>query len=120
MFEAGMERFIRLDKPDFIGRDASLAARQRGARTQLVHLAVEAVDCDCTGNEPVYSGETLAGVTTSGGYGHAVERSLAFAYVDPALAAPGTKLRVLLLGESRPAVVLPGATWDADNRRLRA
>src|SRR5207248_9264591 len=83
MIEASMERFIRLDKPEFIGRDASLAKKQRGARTKLVYLSVEATDSDCAGNEPIYVGDRLVGLTTSGGFGHAVQKSLAFAYVDP-------------------------------------
>jgi dimethylglycine dehydrogenase len=120
MFEAGMDRFIRLDKPDFIGRQASLAAKQRGGRTQLVYLDVDAADCDCAGNEPVYAGDRLVGVTTGGAYGHAVDKSLAFAYVDPAFAAPGTSFEILVLGERRNAAVLGDAAWDATNLRLRA
>jgi dimethylglycine dehydrogenase len=120
MVEADMERFIRLDKPDFIGRDASLLKKQRGPRMKLAYLAVEASDSDCAGNEPVYVGDRLVGLTTSGAYGHAVKKSLAFAYVDPALAIAGTALDVLLLGERRRAVVLPEAAWDPRNERLRA
>ena len=91
-----MERFIRLDKPDFIGRDASLAAKQRGPRIKLVYLAVEAADSDCAGNEPVYAGEQVVGLTTSGAYGHAVGKSLAFAYVEPRLAQAGNVRRPAL------------------------
>ena len=92
MFEAGMDRFIRLDKADFIGRQASLATKQRGARTRLVYLQVDTANCDCAGNEPIYAGDRLVGLTTSGAYGHAVDKSLAFAYVDPAHATPGASL----------------------------
>src|SRR5439155_26325020 len=38
MFEASMARFIRLDKEDFIGRDASLRLKQRGPRIKLVYI----------------------------------------------------------------------------------
>lgn len=120
MFEASMDRFIRLDKNDFIGREASLALKQRGARTQLVYLDVDAGDADCAGNEPVYIADRIVGLTTSGAYGHAVRKSLAFAYVDPAFAAPGTGCAILLLGERRKAVVRADAAWDAENLRLRA
>jgi len=120
MFEASMARFIRLDKPDFIGRSASLARQQHGPRTQLVYLRVDASDSDCMGNEPVYVGERVVGVTTSGGFGHAVGASLAFAYVAPELTAPGSEFDILLFGERRRAVVLADAAWDAGNARLRA
>jgi dimethylglycine dehydrogenase len=120
MFEAGMDRFIRLDKPDFIGRRASLAMKQRGPRTRLVYLQVDAADCDCAGNEPIYAGDRLVGLTTSGAYGHAVDRSLAFGYVDPARATPGSALEILVLGEHRKAVILGDAAWDETNLRLRS
>jgi dimethylglycine dehydrogenase len=119
MFEASMERFIRLDKPDFIGKAASLVKKQRGARIKLVYLRVEAGDSDCRGNEPVYHGDKLVGATTSGAYGHTVGASLAFAYVDPTLIASGTKFDVLVLGQRRKAQVLAEPAWDAANIRLR-
>lgn len=119
MFEASMERFIRLDKADFIGRDASLKRKQAGPRMSLVYLEVEATDSDCMGNEPVYVGDRVVGVTTSGGYGHAVEKSLAFAYVPPDMTAPGTEFDILIFTERRKARVLADAVWDPANERLR-
>jgi dimethylglycine dehydrogenase len=120
MFEASMERFLCLDKPDFVGKAASLARRAAGPRTRLAYLAVDAADADCLGNEPVWHGDRVVGVTTSGAFGHAVGRSLAFAYVEPALADPGQALEVLVLGERRPAEVLSRPAWDPDNTRPRA
>jgi dimethylglycine dehydrogenase len=119
LFEASMERFIRLDKADFIGREASLKRKQAGQRMSLVYLEVDATDSDCVGNEPVYVGETVVGVTTSGGYGHAVEKSLAFAYVPPDMTAPGTEFDILIFTERRKARVLADAAWDPANERLR-
>jgi dimethylglycine dehydrogenase len=120
MFEASMARFIRLDKPDFIGKTASLTRKQRGERMRLVYLEVDASDSDCMGNEPVYCNGALAGVTTSGAYGHAVEKSLAFAYVDPRLTAEDTPFEILMMGERRPARIIRECAWDPDNRRPRA
>ena len=120
MFEAAMDRFIRLDKGDFIGRAASLSRQQHGPRTKLVYLEVDTGDVDCAGNEPVYHGARLVGLTSSGGYGFAVGKSLAFAYVEPALAAAGTAFDILILGERRAARVLAEPAWDPANLRLRA
>ena len=119
MFEGAMERFIRLDKDDFIGRAASLSLKQRGPRIKLVTMEVDAGDNDCRGNEPVYSNGRVVGLTTSGGYGYAVKKSLAFAYVEPALARQGEAFDVLLLGERRPARIIPDSIWDPANERLR-
>ena len=119
MFEASMERFIRLDKQDFIGKGPSLSMQQRGPRMKLVYMEVDNTDSDCVGNEPIYQGGKIVGLTTSGGFGHAVNKSLAFAYVDPKLAAPGTAFEVLVFAERREARVIPESAWDPENTRLK-
>ena len=119
MTEADMERFIKLDKDDFVGREASLKSKADGPRSVLVYLDVDADDSDCMGNEPVIAEDRVIGVTTSGGYGHAVAKSIAFAYVEPAYAAPGTSFEVLLLGRPRQASVMAEALYDPANERMR-
>ena len=120
MIEASMERFLRLDKEDFTGKAAALSNEQRGPRMKLVTMEVDNTDSDCLGNEPVYSGGELAGVTTSGGFGHAVRKSLAFAYVAPQFSAVGTELSVLVFAERRPARIVPDSIWDPENARPRS
>jgi dimethylglycine dehydrogenase len=120
MFEGSMERFIRLDKGDFIGRQASLGHRQRGERIKLVYLAVDALDSDALGNEPIYQDGRVVGLTTSGAFGHAVKKSLAFGYVEPALARAGAEFEILMLGERRKARIIPEPIYDPENTRLRA
>ena len=120
MFEGSMERFIRLDKEDFIGRQASLGRQQLGPRIKLVYLEIEAKDSDALGNEPIYRGEKIVGLTTSGAFGHAVKRSLAFGYVEPELARTGEAFEVAMLGERRHARIIPEPAYDAENARLKA
>jgi dimethylglycine dehydrogenase len=119
MFEASMDRFIRLDKEDFTGREASLRLKQRGPRIKLVYMEVDASDNDARGNEPVYRNGKVVGITTSGGYGFATNKSIAFAYVEPALANRGEEFEIMLLGDRRKARIIPEAAWDAGNERLR-
>ncbi len=59
------------------------------------------------------------GLTTSGGQGHRVGKSLAFAYVQPAYAKPGTDMTVWILGEPRKAKVLAEPAYDAENATLK-
>lgn len=118
MIDAAMERFIKFDKPDFIGRQASLDQSERSLR--LVYFEVDAAASDVRGGEPIFAGRDCVGVTTSGAYGHFVGKSLGFGYVPPGLAAPGNELTVGLLGQRRPASVLPAAVHDPANKRLRA
>jgi dimethylglycine dehydrogenase len=120
MFEASMGRFIRTDKPDFIGKAASLVRQQKGPRMTLVSLSVDNTDSDCMGNEPVYHKGKVVGVTTSGGYGHAVDKSLAFAYVPPELTQLGTEFDIMVFSEIRKARIIADSIWDAGNDRLKA
>ncbi len=117
--EAGLERFVRLDKGDFVGRDALLEQRARGVERTLACLVVDTDDADAHGYEPVYAGDRLAGYVTSGGYGHTVGVSIALSYLPVELAAPGTRLEVELLGERRPARVARQPLYDPSNERLR-
>ena len=93
--------------------------KQRGPRVKLVTMEVEDGDNDARGNEPVYRNGSVVGLTTSGGYGFAVQKSLAFAYVDPKLAGEGEAFEILLLGERRKARIIPEPAYDPENARLK-
>jgi dimethylglycine dehydrogenase len=81
---------------------------------------VHNTDSDCVGNEPVYAGDRIVGLTTSGGYGYSVKKSLAFAYVDPDMTAEGTAFDVLMFTEKRRAKIIAESPWDPTNVRLKA
>jgi len=117
LFEADMARFFSLSKADFIGKAATLAAAPRPLK--IVYVEIDAADTDARGGEPALAGNSCIGVTTSGSYGHRVNRSLAFACVDPKFAAPGSVFDVLIQGERCSAHVLGAAAFDADNTRMR-
>jgi dimethylglycine dehydrogenase len=120
MTDAAMQRFLKLDKDDFTGKAATLAQRDEERTLELVYVEVDATDSDVRGNEPIFLGEECVGLTTSGGYGHAVGKSLGFGYVPPGLAKPGTGLEIGLLGERHAARVLAEPAYDPANERLRA
>jgi dimethylglycine dehydrogenase len=119
MIEGDMERFLDLGK-DFVGKAATLRSKRVGPRSKLVYLAIDAADSDCLGNEPVYAEDRLVGVTTGGAYGHAVKQSLAFAYVEPALARAGQDFEIEMQGDRRAARIIPQPAWDPRNERLKA
>ncbi|WP_323036659.1 FAD-dependent oxidoreductase [Pararhodobacter sp.] len=54
-FEGGMERFVKLQKPDFIGREAAARERDAGPRLRRVSLIVEADSADVMGDEPIWA-----------------------------------------------------------------
>jgi dimethylglycine dehydrogenase len=111
---------VDFDKGAFIGRDATLARRKKGIETKLVYVSVDTDDADPAGNEPVFDGDRIIGVTTGGAYGFTVGRSLAFAYVEPDNASPGSEFDISILGSRRRATVLGRPAYDPDNQRLRS
>ncbi len=117
--EADIERFIDYNK-EFQGKAASLARRESELAWVCVYGEMDAVDADCRGNEPVYGGGKMMGLTTSGAYGYSVGKSLFFAYVHPDYRAPGSQFQIRVMGSRRPARVLAGPAWDPRSQRLRA
>jgi dimethylglycine dehydrogenase len=119
--QAGLERFVAFDKGDFIGRDALLREREKGASHALSCLIVDVDGVDAHGLEPVYAGsERPVGYVASGGYGHTIERSIALAYLPVEHAAVGTELTVGILGDRRRAVVSEQPLLDPAGERLLA
>ena len=117
--EADIERFIDYNK-EFQGKAASLARRETELSWVCVYGEMDAVDADCRGNEPVYGGGKMMGLTTSGAYGYSVGKSLFFAYVHPDYRAPGSQFQIRVMGSRRSARVLAGPAWDPRSQRLRA
>ncbi len=54
-FEGGMERFVKFQKPEFIGRAAALAEREAGPRLRRVSLMIDAATADVMGDEPIWA-----------------------------------------------------------------
>jgi dimethylglycine dehydrogenase len=54
-FEGGMERFVKLGKNDFVGREAAAREQADGPRLRRVSLVVDAEDADVTGDEPIWA-----------------------------------------------------------------
>ena len=115
----GLDRFVAYDKPHFIGRDAALRDRDASLSQMLVTLEIDAGDSDAGGYEPIWLGDHLAGFVTSGGYGHAVKKSLALGYLQSEYFNDHREFEVTILGERRFAQVLDAPAYDPDGRKMR-
>jgi dimethylglycine dehydrogenase len=118
--EAGLDRFIAYEKPNYIGREAALKERAQGPQRRLVTLVVAAKGADAIADEPVFANGEPIGWITSGGYGHRIEQSLALAYVPSPLAQTKNELEVEILGERRAAVIADRPPYDPDGGRMRS
>ncbi len=116
---SGLDRFVAFDKGEFIGRDAALRERQHGPARRLVLLEVDATDADARKDDGIRLGERLVGVVTSGAYGHHVGLSLALGYSTGTSRGTASELAVEVVGEPRPARILPEIPYDPRGLRLR-
>jgi dimethylglycine dehydrogenase len=119
--ESGLDRFVHLNKGQFIGRDALVAWQQRGFQNRFVTMEVHGIkDADPRGNEPIYDRRGgLIGRCTSGGYGWRLKKSVALGMVRPEFGEIGSEIAVKILGNSYGATVIQESPFDPDNLRLR-
>jgi dimethylglycine dehydrogenase len=118
-FEAGLQRFVRMDKPDFIGKRA-LATRAQSPRRCLVTLALDNHDGPAHSGESIMHEGRVIGSVTSAAWGYRVAKNLALALVQPRYANIGERVSVLTLGDVHDATVLERCQYDPDNARVRS
>jgi len=90
----------------FLGADRVLVLLDDGAPAKRVGLALEGRQAAREG-APVLSGDRQVGQVTSGGFSPSLQHPIAMAYVDTALAAPGTRLEIDVRGKRLAATVVP-------------
>jgi dimethylglycine dehydrogenase len=121
VLQGGLDRFVKWDKAEFIGKRALETERQHGVSKRFVTLVIEAGDCDAPYMSTLWHDGDVVGETTSGGWGHRIGKSVALGMLRNDLTVPGTKLEVEIFGERFSATVQDDRPlWDPDNERLRA
>ncbi len=112
-FETGLDRFVKMDK-DFIGKAALEQRQADGPKVKLVSLHLHSDNAPAHGGASVMMDDAVVGTITSGDWGHRVGMNLAYAFVRPDLAAPGTPLHVDVIGELVEATVIPASPYDPE------
>jgi dimethylglycine dehydrogenase len=122
LLEGGLDRFVRLDKPqDFPGKAALLNEKQQGSKKRFVTLLVDGGDFDAPYMSTLWHDGKVVGETTSSAWGHRIDALVALGVVRADLATPGTKIEVEIYGTRHTATVQPDQPlWDPENERLRA
>jgi len=144
-FHVGLSRWIRMQKRDFIGREALLRLQEKGLERRWIGLTLES-EVPATAGAKIYSigdvatfrepietgpeageyedsvmpGERQIGRVTSSTMGHSVRKMLAMAYVDTGHSWPGANLIVEINGRPIPAKVSPTPFFDPENARIRS
>ncbi len=119
-FETGLDRFVHLEKADFIGKAALTERAKTAPKKRLVTIQVDSETTPARPGASVMLDGKVVGTVSSGGYGHRVKMNLAYAFVDAAVAAQGQEFAIDILGQMMPARVVAKVQYDADNLRVRA
>jgi glycine cleavage system T protein len=117
--EAGVAFAVKPEKGDFIGREPLVEARLAAPNRRLCCLVLDDPRSVCLGSEPVRVNGEITGRVTTGGYGFAVQRSIAYAYLPAASSAVGTRVDVEVFGEWVAAKVAAEPLWDPSGERIR-
>ncbi len=107
VWEAGLDRYCKMEKGDFVGRAALEQARAAGLRRTLV--GIEMVDRGIARDEYCCCNEAgdAIGVVTSGSPSPTLGKNIALAYVPPEYSSVDTVLYVEIRGQKCKAQVVP-------------
>jgi len=107
VWEAGLDRFCKMEKPKFVGRDALEKAKSEGIKRTLVGLEMVERGIARDGYKVLDEGGREIGYVTSGSYAPFLKKNIALAYVPPELAGLGATLKVEIRGQGVKAQVAP-------------
>jgi aminomethyltransferase len=107
VWEAGLERFCKMEKPEFIGRAALEKAKAAGVKRALVGLEMTERGIARDGYKVLDTAGREIGYVTSGSPAPFLRKNIALAYVPPQFAAIGTALKVEIRGQGVGAAVVP-------------
>jgi dimethylglycine oxidase len=119
-FEAGLAFAVRMDKGEFVGREALVGRSEATAERQLVALVIGDPAAVVMGREPVHVDGRPAGYVTSAGFGFSVGAAIAYAWLPAAAAQPGQAVTIQYFGAPVPATVAADPLFDAGMTRLRS
>lgn len=118
-FETGLDRFVKMQKPDFVGKPALEARQAEGLRKKFVVLEIDATHAPAHPGGSLMDDGRVVGTITSGDWGHRTSKNLAYAFVDPAYADLGCQMELDLLGSAVGATVIAPGQYDPDHSLMR-
>jgi glycine cleavage system aminomethyltransferase T len=119
-YRAGLGFAVRLDKGDFLGRDALERIKAEGITCKLCCLMLDDPSKVVLGKEPILDGDQVLGYVTSANYGYTVGQSIAYGYLPVAYAERGAKVKVAYFRERYPATVVREPLYDPQNLKLKS
>jgi 4-methylaminobutanoate oxidase (formaldehyde-forming) len=119
-FEAGLDFCVKLNKGNFIGREALLAQKEKGISRRLCCLTLQTEPLMPVGKEAILDGDKVIGLVTSGGFGHTIEKPIAYGYLPIDYSKPGTRLQIEVAAKRYEATVEKEPLYDPENLKIRS
>ena len=107
VWEAGLDRFCKMEKPEFIGKQALAEARAAGIKRVLVGIEMVERGIARDSYRVLDSAKREVGYVTSGSYAPFLKQNIGLGYVPPQLSDIGTELVVEIRGQGVKAKVVP-------------
>jgi len=117
--EAGLDFCVRLDKGDFIGRQALLTQKEKGITRKLCCLTIESDPLMPVGKEAILHGDSVIGLVTSGGFGHTIRKPIAYGYLPVNYSKPGTRLQIEVAASRYEATVEKEPLYDPEDIKVK-
>jgi aminomethyltransferase len=107
VWEAGLDRFCKMEKPEFVGREALEAAKAEGVKKSLAGLEMMERGIARDGYKVLEEGGREIGYVTSGSYAPFLKKNVALAYVPREFSNLGTTVKVEIRGQGVKAMIVP-------------
>ncbi|MSS73055.1 MAG: FAD-dependent oxidoreductase [Candidatus Latescibacteria bacterium] len=118
--EAGLDWAVKLDKGDFLGRQALLRIKQQGISRRLCCLTLDDPDAVVLGKEPILDGERVLGYVTSANHGYTAGGYIIYGYLPLPYAAAGKRVEVEYFGRRYAATVRDEPLYDPEGIKLKS
>ncbi|HIL20728.1 MAG TPA: FAD-dependent oxidoreductase [Candidatus Thioglobus sp.] len=119
-YETGLDRFVKMEKGEFIGSSALRERQTKGPTKKLVSLKIDSISAPAHGGASLMDSGRVVGTISSGEWGHRTRMNIAYAFVEPSKAEIGRKMMLDHLGEMVTAEVIEGSPYDPSFSRILA
>ncbi|MCK2238447.1 MULTISPECIES: FAD-dependent oxidoreductase [unclassified Crossiella] len=118
-YESGLAFAVRMDKGEFLGREALTKLDPEQPARRLSCLTLDDRGANVLGKEPVFHQGKPVGYVTSAAYGYTVDSPIAYAWLPADAATPGTAVQIEYFGRRLNATVAAEPLFDPEMARIR-
>lgn len=118
-YESGLDRFVRFDKGEFIGKETLQSQSAQEQKWHLSCFTIDVDDQDAVGGEPIICDGEVVGIVTSGAFGHTVGKSIAVGYIPPSR-LNSEDVSIEIIGDPKNAQIVTEPLVDPKGLRMRS